>query len=70
MRNNATNFKREAKILKESKAIERIKINKNNFYKFVRNKTKRREKLGVIQKQDWTLTKGDQEMAEVLNSEF
>ena len=70
MRNNATNIKREAKMLEESKAIERIKGNKNNFYKFVRNKTKRREQLGAIQKQDGTFTKCDQETAEVLNSEF
>ena len=35
MRNNATNIKREAKMLEECKVIERIKENKNNFYKFV-----------------------------------
>ena len=70
MRNNATNIKREAKMLEECKVIERIKENKNNFYKFVRSKTKRREQLGAIQKQDGTFTKCDQETAEVLNSEF
>ena len=47
-------------MLQESKDIERIKENKNNFYKFVRNKTKRREQLGAIKKnmtgQDRTLT--------------
>ena len=70
MRNNATNIKREAKMLEECKVIERIKENKNNFYKFIRSKTKRREQLGAIQKQDGTFTKCDQETAEVLNSEF
>ena len=35
-RNNATNIKREAKMLEECKVIERIKENKNNFYKFIR----------------------------------
>ena len=70
MRNNATNIIREAKILEESKVIERIKENKNNFYKFVRSKTKWQEQLGAIQKQDGTFTKCDQETAEVLNSEF
>ena len=40
MRNNATNIKREAKMLEESKVNERIRENKNNFYKFVRNKMK------------------------------
>ena len=70
MRNNATNIKREAKMLEECKVIERIKDNKNNFYKFVRSKTKRREQLGAIQKEDGTFTKCDQETAEVLNSEF
>ena len=70
MRNNATNIKREAKMLEESKFVERIKQNKINFYKFVRNKMKRREQLGTIQKQDGTLKKCDQETAEVLNSEF
>ena len=48
----------------------KIKENKNNFYKFIRNKTKRREKLGAIQKQNRTLTKCDPEMADVLNLEF
>ena len=70
MRNNATNIKREAKMLEESKVIKTIKENKNNFYKFVRNKTTRPKQLGAIQNQDETLTKCDQEMAEVLNSEF
>ena len=70
MRSNATNIKRKAKMLDECKVIERIKENKNNFYKFVRSKTKRREQLGAIQKQDGTFTKCDQETAEVLNSEF
>ena len=51
MRNNATNIKRETKMLEECKVIERIKENKNNFCKFVRSKTKRREQLGAIQKQ-------------------
>jgi len=32
-------IKREAKLLKENKVIEMIKENKNNFDKFVRNKT-------------------------------
>ena len=54
----------------KSKVIERIKENNNNFYKFLKSKTKRREQLGAIQKQDGTFTKCDQEMAEVLNSEF
>ena len=49
MRYNATIIKREARMLEESKFIERIK---NNVYQFVRNKIKRREKLGMIQKQD------------------
>ena len=49
MRKNATNIKREAKMLEECKVIERIKENKNNFFKFVRSKTKRREELGAIQ---------------------
>ena len=40
MRNNATNIKREAKMLEECKVIETIKQNKYNFYKFVRSKTK------------------------------
>ena len=40
------------------------------FYKFVRSKTKRREQLGEIQKQDGTFKKCYQETAEVLNSEF
>ena len=31
MRNNATNMKREVKMLEESKVIERIKENKNNL---------------------------------------
>ena len=31
MRNNATNIKREAKMLEESKVVERIKQNKNNL---------------------------------------
>ena len=70
MRNNATNIKREAKMLEECKVIERIKENKNNFYKFVSNKTKRREQFVAIQKQDGTFIKCDQETAEVLNSEF
>ena len=48
-------------MLEENKVIERIKEKKNNFYKFVRNKTKRREQLEAIQKQDGTLTKCDQE---------
>ena len=50
MRNNATNIKKEAKMLEECKVIERIKENKNNFYKFIRSKTKRREQLGAVQK--------------------
>ena len=41
MRNNATNIKREAKMSEECKVIERIKENKNNFYKFVRSRMKR-----------------------------
>ena len=45
MRNNATNIKREAEMLEECKVIERIKENKNNFYKFVRITTKRRKQL-------------------------
>ena len=40
MRKNATNIKSKAKMLEESKIIECIKENKNNFYKFVRNKMK------------------------------
>ena len=39
-------------------------------FTIIRSKTKRRKKLGPIQKQDRTLTKCDQETAEVLNSEF
>ena len=70
MRNTATNIKREAKLLEECKVIKRIKENKNKFYKFVRSKTKRREQLAAIQKQDGTFTKCDQETAEVLNPEF
>ena len=31
MRNNATHIERDANMLKESKVIERIKENKNNF---------------------------------------
>ena len=50
MRNSATNIKREAKMLEECKVTERIKENKNNFYTFVRSKTKRREQLRAIQK--------------------
>ena len=53
MRNNATNIKREAKMLEESKAIEMIEENKNSFYKFVRIKTKGLErfinKTGLLQ---------------------
>ena len=56
-------------MLEECKVIERIKENKIT-YKFVKSKTKQREQLGAIQKQDGTFTKCDQEMAEVLNSEF
>ena len=67
MRNNATNIKRESKKLEESKVIEKINNNNNKFYKFVRNRMKRREQLGEIQKQE---SKCDQEMAEILNSEF
>ena len=70
MRNVAINIKREAQILEESKVIERIKENKNNFYIFERNKMKQCEPLRASQKQDRTLTKCDQEIAEVLNSEF
>ena len=40
IRNNTTKIKRKAKMLEESQVIERIKENKNNFYKFVRSKTK------------------------------
>ena len=54
---------KNVKLLKGSK---KIKIT----YKFIRNKMKRWKKLGAIQKQDGTLTKCDQEMAEVLNSEL
>ena len=57
-------------MLEECKVIEMIKENKNNFYKFVRSKTKRREQLGAIRKQDGTLTKCDQETDEKPNSEF
>ena len=57
-------------MLEESKVIERIKDNKNNFYKFVRNKTKRREQLEAIQKQDGTVTECDQDTLEVPNAEF
>ena len=57
-------------MLEESKVIEWIKENKNNFYKFVRSKTKRREQLGAIQNKNGTFTKCDQETAEVPNSEF
>ena len=69
MRNNATNMKRDAKMLEECKIIEESKKIKIT-YKFVRSKTKRREQLEAIQKQDGTFIKCDQETAEVLNSEF
>ena len=39
MRNNATDIKREAKMLEENKVIERIKENKTSLYKIVTNKT-------------------------------
>ena len=68
MRNNATNIEREAKMLEESKVAKRLKENKNNFYKFVRNKTKIKNSEQFKKKR--TLTKCDEETAEVLNSEF
>ena len=59
-------IKREAKLLEDSKVIERIK---HLFYKFVRNK-RNDENNSERFKNKTGLTKCDQETAEVLKSEF
>ncbi len=69
-RNLACKAKRLAKQTVEKKIIEKIKENKNQFYNYIKGKTKRKTGIGAIQGVDGILTTNDYEAAEILNQAF
>jgi Reverse transcriptase (RNA-dependent DNA polymerase)/Endonuclease-reverse transcriptase len=69
-RNKATKVKRQAKNTYEENLVTDMRGDKKKFYSYVRSKTTLKKGIGVVQKEDGTLTTSDQETANVLNKAF
>ena len=54
----------------EIDAVERIKTDPKHFYSFAKKRSKVKTKIGPLEKADGTLTKNDQEIANLLNQTF
>ena len=69
-RNKVKREANKAKCLKEQMVAKSAKINPKMFYQYVKSKTKPKENISSLLKDDGKLTENDKEKAEVLNNYF